>query len=111
MKINNWNASSSSPQYLSVCDFLTTQSLKFLLSNYQNRGFAPYVGAQPNAMTTAEVISTILETGVLFPSNFIESEIKRLIEWQHKNGSWTDPNSQEHQQRVVSRRDASDRRT
>jgi hypothetical protein len=82
-------------QYVSVCDYLTTQSLRFLVSKAQKGGFAPFEGGHPNAMTTAEVVSAMIETGASFPSDLIRKAINRLVMWQLADGSWTDPNSKD----------------
>ena len=74
-------------------ELFISESIKYLKRQSINGGFAPWEGAKPNAMTTAEVISALCDVGHPWGQVLIPEAAVRLLEWQNVNGSWTDPNT------------------
>jgi len=72
---------------------LFEESFNYLKKQAVKGAYPPVEGAIPNAMTTAEVVSALLE---VTPENksgeIVTNAINHLKKWQSEEGYWTDPN-------------------
>ena len=75
------------------CLKLLKASLGYIKNQSIEGAFPPEEGFIPNPMTTAEVVSVLIETNYWNIDNkIITKAVNHLKKWQCKEGFWTDPN-------------------
>ena len=74
------------------CHFIYSSASEYIRSQYANDSFPPSEGAIPNPMTTAEVLSAVVETGAFNEHHPLKKAIGYLLNSQLRDGSWSDPN-------------------